>query len=616
MDVDIYKRYNSGMTVDEVRSKYLKFFKAKPRNHVKIKPAPLVLEDDPTTLFTSSGMQPLVPYLLGEKHPKGKRLVNSQPAIRLQDIEEVGDFSHTTFFEMLGNWSLGDYFKDEQLAWFWEFMTKELNLPKGRLWVSVFEGNDTVPRDEQSAEIWKKLGVPKGKIMYYGVKNNWWSRVGTPKQMPVGDIGGPDSEVFFEFPRVKHDERFGKECHSNCDCGRFLEIGNSVFVQYKKVGENKLEELPNKNVDFGGGLERLTAATIDSPDVFDIDVFWDAIGVIEKHTKKPYKEEGNKPSMRIIADHLRAASFLLAGGVEPGNKLQGYVARRLIRRAVFRLRLLGFDIGDGAISTFIKSYAEDYDVIKNNWHKIKDSLNIEAVKFGKALNRGLRKLEKSISNNTKIDGKFVFDLYQTEGFPLELTLEILEQKGVKFSEKDKKDFEKEFEGHRKSSRSAASGMFKGGLVDHSGEVKRLHTATHLLQAALRKVLGDHVEQKGQNIVKERSRFDFSHEKKLTEEELKEVEDLINKIVKENLPVKNKMLPKSDAEKSGALHFFGEKYGDEISVYFVGKDLKSAFSKEYCGGPHVKSTGEIGRVRIKKQEKIGAGVVRIYLEKEE
>ena len=603
------------MTAKEVSEKYLKFFKAKPRNHKEISPAPLVLENDPTTLFTSSGMQPLVPYLMGEPHPKGKRLVNLQPSLRTTDIDEVGDNRHLTFLEMLGNWSLGDYFKKEQLAWFYEFLTKELGLPHEKLWVSVFEGNDQVPKDVESTNIWKSLGISEEKIHFYGVEKNWWSRSGTPSQMPVGDIGGPDSEVFYDFgPELKiHEKSIYKDvtCHPNCECGRFLEIGNSVFMQYKKVGDNGLKELPNKNVDFGGGLERLTAVVQNDPDVFRTDLFMPTISNLEEFTKVKYGSlDKTDRSFRIIADHLRAALYLIAEGVIPGNKLQGYIVRRLIRRSVFRLKLLGFDLSKGAISTFARSYKDDFEVINNNWYKVKDEINIEAIKFSEALERGLKELNK-ILESKKITGKLAFDLYQTEGFPLELTLDILEEKGQKFSGKDKKEFEEEFEKHRKLSRTTSAGVFKGGLADHSAEVVRLHTATHLLLASLRSVLGEHVVQKGQNITKERSRFDFSNPEKLTDEQIKKVEDLINETIKKDLPVKFEVMPKDEAIKTGAIHSFNEKYADTVKVYYVGHNLEDAFSKEFCGGPHVTSTSKVVHVRIKKQEKIGAGLIRIY-----
>lgn len=567
------------MKASEVREKYLKFFEKK--GHKIIPAAPLVLQNDPTTLFTSSGMQPLVPYLLGDNHPEGKRLVDSQPSIRLEDIEEVGDNRHTTYFEMLGNWSLGDYFKENQLAWIWEFFTKELNLKPAKIYVSVFEGTDNVPKDVESAKIWQKLGVPEDHIFYYGVKKNWWSRSGTPEQMPAGEIGGPDSEMFFEFTSVKHDTKFGKTCHPNCDCGRFIEIGNSVFIQYKKLPNGDLEELPQKNVDFGGGLERITAATINSPDVFEIDIFKPIIKKIEQLTDKAY--DGNESYMRIIADHLRAANALAQDGVIPANKLQGYIMRRLIRRAVVKMKIL-------------KGSIEEDDFRDLSAHEV---VIEEVGKFKKTLNNGLHEVEKI----DKIDGKAAFDLYQTYGFPLEITEELFRQKGQEINHQE---FEEEFEKHKNLSRTASAGMFKGGLADHSEETTKLHTATHLLHESLRRILGDHVSQRGSNITAERLRFDFSHSEKLSESEIKKVEEMINEQIKKSLPVSFEVKTLKEATDDGALAFFGEKYAENVKVYSIGD-----FSKEVCGGPHVSNTSELGHVRIIKEESAGSGVRRIY-----
>jgi len=578
------------MTANEIRKKYIEFFKKKPRNHKEISPAPLVPLDDPTTLFTSSGMQQLVPFLTGEPHPEGKRLVNSQPCIRVQDIDEVGDGQHTTFFEMLGNWSLGDYFKREQLPWIWEFLTKELELPKDRLWVSVFEGTKGVPKDEESAEVWKKIGVPKDKLFYYGVKKNWWSRSGTPDKMPVGEIGGPDSEVFFEFSQVKHNPKFGKECHPNCQCGRFLEIGNSVFIQYLKKKDGSLKELLQKNVDFGGGLERLGAAINDNPDIFQIDIYKPNIKLVEEIGGKQY--EGNESVVQIILDHMRAASALIKEGVIPGNKLQGYVLRRLIRRAAVKMRS-------------IKGNLDKSDLNLNVESSMGEVVEDEVGRFSNSLEKGL----KQVAKIDEIDAKKAFDLYQTYGFPIEITEELFFEKGQKI---DRKSFEKEFEKHKKLSRTASAGMFKGGLADKSEEVTKLHTTTHLLHSALRKVLGEHVQQKGSNITAERLRFDFTHKEKLRNEEIKKVEKMINRQIEKDLPVTYETKTYKEAITEGALAFFGERYGEKVKVYTIGNDPKSGwFSKEVCGGPHVKSTSEIGRVKIKKQEKIGSGLVRIY-----
>lgn len=615
------------MKANEIREKYLKFFEK--RGHSRIDPAPLVLENDPTTLFTSSGMQPLVPYLMGEPHPKGKRLVNSQPSIRLQDIEEVGDNRHTTFFEMLGNWSLGDYFKAEQLHWIWEFLTKELGLAKEKLWVSVFEGSKEVPKDEESVAIWKKIGVPEERTFYYPAQKNWWSRSGKPEEMPPGEIGGPDSEVFYDFGEMRkiHENSPFKndKCHPNCDCGRFVEIANSVFIQYKKEKDGSLSLLPQKNVDFGGGLERITAAVNDAPDIFQIDLFKELISSIENQYGVSYGRTSQVDrSMRIVADHLRASAMLISSNVLPSNKGQGYILRRLIRRMVFHISLLkkGY-VGLPIIQDLEK---HKYPLELKNWLEISHVIDDEADKFNKTLESGLKKLKESIEKKDKIDGKFVFDLYQTDGFPLELTLEVLKEEKVKFTDDEKEQFEKEFEKHKKLSRTTSAGMFKGGLIDHSPEVIRLHTATHLLLASLRSILGEHVVQRGQNITKERSRFDFPNPEKLTGKEIEEVQELINEQIKKDLPVSFKVMPKEEAGKTGAIHAFNEKYADTVKVYTIGPSTRpsassglrsgSPFSREFCGGPHVSHTGEIGRVRIKKQEKIGSGLIRIYLEIDE
>jgi len=592
------------MTTKEIRKKYLDFFKKK--NHKEISPSPLVLENDPTTLFTSSGMQPLIPYLKGEKHPKGTCLVDSQPSLRMQDLEEVGDNRHTTFFEMLGNWSLGDYFKKEQLAWMWEFFTKTLGLDPKKLYVSIYEGNKEVPKDMESYEVWTKLGLPDERIHFYGDDKNWWSRSGAPDKMPAGEIGGPDSEVFFEFD-IPHDPKFGKFCHPNCQCGKFLEIGNSVFMQYEKKKDGSLKELPQKNVDFGGGLERIASAVNGNPDIFQIDMFSDIVAKTEKEVGAKYGSDVEKDkSFRVIADHLRASCNLIAEGVIPSNKLHGYALRRLIRRAMFHFHLLGSGISGGAISHVAENLKTHYPNIDKNWKFIEENLTTEAVRFESALKRGLAKLTRAVSDGTKINGEFAFDLYQSDGFPLELTIEILKGNGMVFTKEEKNSFESEFQKHKELSRTTSAGIFKGGLAEKSWSVTKLHTVTHLLHAALRGVLGEHVSQKGSHITNERLRFDFSHPQKLTTDELGKVEKVINQKIKEGLPVHFEEKTLTEAIAAGALHFFGEKYGEKVKVYSIGE-----FSKEVCGGPHVKNTSEIGRAKIIKQESIGSGVVRIY-----
>lgn len=601
------------MKTFDVRSKYLQFFQN--LGHKVITPAPLVLQNDPTTLFTSSGMQPLVPYLLGEPHPEGKRVVDSQPCIRVQDIEDVGDNRHDTFFEMLGNWSFGEYFKSEQIPWIWEFFTKDLGLDPSRIYVTIFEGlpaqtgNDSVPKDEEAKKIWLELGIPKERIFEYDVSKNWWSRSGPPAKMPAGEIGGPSSEVFYEFGDIEHDPEFGEKCHPNCDCGRFIEIGNSVFIQYKKLEDGNLEELPQKNVDFGGGLERIAAAVNDNPDVFTIDVFSDVIAQIEKVTGKSYRDETYTASMRIIADHLRAASFLIKSEVVPSNKAQGYILRRLLRRAAIKMRSLQDGhldptVFDSIAASVVQSYDGVYFESKDDI-KIAEVIGEELEKFSKTLENGLKQLQKL----EKISGQDAFNLYQSFGFPLELTIELAGEKGQK---PDEDEFKKEFEKHQNLSRTQSAGAFKGGLADHSKETTALHTATHLLHAALRKTLGESVGQKGSHITADRLRFDFTFDRKITDEEIKKIESMVNEQIDKDLPVSFEIMSLDEARSSGALAFFDQKYEEKVKVYTIGNPDGEWFSKEVCGGPHVNSLGEIGgHVTIKKQESVSAGVRRIY-----
>jgi alanyl-tRNA synthetase len=589
------------LTHVHLRNLFIDFWKK--RHHKEVPPIPLVPQNDPTTLFTGSGMQPLVPYLLGETHPQGNRLYNIQPCFRSQDIDEVGDNRHTTFFEMLGNWSLGDYFKKEQLEWFWEFLTEVIKLPKEKLYVSVFAGTKNLPADEESFQIWKKIGVPENHIFKYGVENNWWSRAGIPDGMPVGEPGGPDSEVFYEFAQMPHDKKFGKKCHLNCECGRFLEIGNSVFMQYKKKPDGSFSELPKKNVDFGGGLERILAAINNKPDVFETDIYLPIIATIEKWSGKKY-EGNNKNYIRVIADHIKAASFLIVNGVLPSNKEQGYVLRRLLRRAAVKMyqlngRLTPEELANIAEKGVFETYSGTDFFSHDNKVDVMSTIEEEMSRFEKSLDRGLKEIKKK----EDIDGKFAFFLYQSYGFPWELTEELTKEKGVRI---DNKQFIKEFEKHKNLSRKASVKKFKGGLADQSVQTIKYHTATHLLHQALFDIIGDDIRQEGSNITSQRLRFDFYSLKKPTGDEIKKVEIIVNQKISEKLPVESKIIPKEEALKLGAKSFFREKYPDTVKIYFI-----ENYSKEFCGGPHVKNTSEIGKIEIYKFEKIGSNLYRIY-----
>ena len=611
----------------DVRSKFIAFYTS--RGHTEIPSAPLVPENDPTTLFTSSGMQPLIPYLLGQKHPSGKRLVDSQKSIRTQDIEEVGDNRHTTFFEMLGNWSLGDYFKSEQLPWIFEFLTKELGLDPSRLYVSVFEGNESVAKDTESIEIWKKIFTSVGidakvgeRIFTYPAKKNWWSRSGEPDKMPAGEPGGPDSEVFFDFGKQlglhEISEWKNESCHPNCDCGRFMEIANSVFMQFQKQADGSLAELAQKNVDFGGGLERMAAASQDNPDVFTIDLFVPLIATLESLSAKQYGSDVEVTrTMRVIADHIRAAVMMMADGVLAANKGQGYILRRLIRRSLLFGRKLGLSKDltyiKRLVDPVIELYGDAYPVVREQGDHIKDLIAEEALRFGKTLEKGLNELSKI----SELSGTIAFTLYETYGFPWELTEEIARERGQQV---DRMQFEAEFKKHQDLSRTAAKGMFKGGLADHSEQTTKLHTAHHLLLAALQKLIDPTIKQRGSNITAERLRMDFNFSRKLEPEELVKVASLVNEKIKENLIMQRVEMDKEVAESLGAQMEFGHKYPDRVSVYIVGLaagvDAQNAkhddyFSAEFCGGPHVSFTGALGHFTITKEESAGAGVRRIY-----
>ena len=681
------------MTVSQVRARYLAFFEK--RGHTIIPSAPIVPGNDPTTLFTSSGMQPLIPYLLGEEHPEGTRLVNSQMSFRAGDIEEVGDNRHTTFFEMLGNWSLGDYFKQEQLPWVFEFLTNTeegLGLNPEKIFVTVFAGDESVgmTEDTEAVDIWKKLFSEKGidaqfsnigseedgytkgmkpneRIFAYDSKKNWWSRAGVPSKMPAGEPGGPDSELFYDFG-LPHDTKWGPLCHPNCDCGRFVEIGNSVFMQFLKQEDGSFANLPKQNVDFGGGLERLGIASIDTPDVFLLDVFDAARTVLEERSGKKYGEdEATTRAFRIILDHMRAASFMLAEGVTPSNTEAGYVLRRLIRRAIREADRLGVkdailpEVSEG----YAEAYASHYPHVKAAAGMIREELAKEEEQFRKTSIQGAREvlrvnvfdkvdineeakeevishLKELVPTLTKfkdgeapkkqisISGEKLFDLYTTHGFPAELSLEEFDRQRANkgfapLPEWRKADLLEEYSSHMKkhqeTSRAGGAQRFAGGLADHAEATVRYHTTHHILLKALQMVLGPEVKQRGSNITSERLRIDFASPGKMTDEQKAEVERIVNETVSQNLPVTRTVMPREEAEKLGAEMEFGVKYPDMVTVYSVGPihatesapDIEHAFSIEFCGGPHVSNTSEIaagGTFKIQKEEAVASGIRRI------
>lgn len=625
------------MNLSDIRTKYLHFMEGK--DHALIPSAPIIPQDDPTTLFTGSGMQPMLPYLLGTPHPQGDKIADSQKCFRSEDIEEVGDNRHTTFFEMLGNWSLGSYWKEEQLTWFYAFLTDIVGLDPKHLYVSVFSGETSlkIPQDEASVAIWQKLfesdninasvarletpekgselGMQGARIFYYNAKKNWWSRAGTPEAMPSGEPGGPDSEVFFEFEHIDHNPAFGQQCHPNCDCGRFLEIGNSVFMEYLKKSDGSFAALPQKNVDFGGGLERIAAAANNDPDVFKIDVFASIITTIENYTGCSYADKNTQAAFRVIADHIRAATFMISDGLIPGNKAQGYFLRRLIRRAAVKSRQLKTGLSPiplfQEIAETVLTYYEGHYFDRSELSPLKDQvLEKELSQFAKTLDKGLKEFVKVPPE--KIDGQFAFDLFQTYGFPFEITQELAKQKDIEISESH---YQIASGKHKEQSRTASAGMFKGGLGEANETTVKFHTATHLLHQALRLTLGKSVQQMGSNITSERLRFDFTYGSKVSPEDLQHIESLVNQKITENLPVHHTTQDKKTALESGALAFFKDKYADKVSVYTIGKNADTDwFSKELCGGPHVASTGEIGPVRIIKEKAVGDGVRRIYMDR--
>ena len=586
------------ITAQELRTKYLEFFKSK--GHTIIPSASLVPENDATTLFTTAGMHPLVPYLLGQQHPGGTRVTDVQKCIRTGDIDEVGDNTHLTFFEMLGNWSFGDYFKQEAIEWSFEFLTssKFLNIPLQRLAVSVFAGDSDAPRDEQAAEIWKSLGVSTERIAYLPKEDNWWI---------AGTTGpcGPDTEMFYwiddgtpapkNFAESKNDKRW-------------VEIWNDVFMQFEKKADGALMPLEKPNVDTGMGLDRTLAVLNGQKSVYDTQLFkgmWDVLALDQDIMTN---DEVRKA--RIVLDHVRASVFIVADGVEPSNKDRGYVLRKLLRRAMVMGRLLNLKHYwlKALIGKVVAEYSQAYADLLDKSEHIFSIIEGEQQKFEATLEKGLKEFERRLSHNESLNGKEAFDLYQSFGFPWELTKELAEQAGQTV---DKKQFEQEFKKHQELSRTASAGQFKGGLASHSDRIIRLHTATHLMNAALRQVLGDNVWQKGSNITEERTRFDFTHDKKLTPEEILAVEALVNNWVARDLTVKKEIMPIDEARKLNAVGVFGEKYADTVSIYTVfDPKTDEVISREFCGGPHVGHTGVIGKFKIQKEEASSAGVRRI------
>ena len=620
------------MNAQEIRQKYLEF--CQRNGHAIIERAPLILHNDPTTLFTGSGMQPLLPYLLGQDHPQGTKLADSQTCLRAQDIEDVGDNRHTTFFEMLGNWSMGEYFKRQQIEWFFEFLTEIVGLDPHKIYVSCFIGDEknNIPRDDEAAQIWQevfakkgieakiieldsaengdKLGMQGGRIFFYNDKENWWSRGGGIDSTPIGDPCGPDSEVFYDFGEQHHDASFG-QAHPASDSGRFMEIGNQVFMQYRRLDDGSFESLKRKNVDFGGGLERIAAAAIDSPDVFKISLLWPIIKKLESLSGEEYAT--HTASMRVIADHLRAAVFLAVDGCVPSNKEQGYVMRRLLRRAI----RYSFDLGieqnflKEVVPVIADLYEADFPEVKENREQIIAVLVKEEKAFRQTLRKGLRQMQHYIDDG--LTGEELFTLYDTFGFPVELSTEEAYKQGIKLSDNWRAEFDARMAEQRQRSKTARKGQFSGGLEGHDPIHLKYHTATHLLGAALRKVLkAPDLQQHGSNITSERLRFDFNHDK-LTSEEKQAVEDQVNAWIDADLPVSFAVYPTNEALKMGAIGAFGERYGDEVKVYSIGEG-DNVVSFEVCGGPHVEHTGTLAeggkRFKINKEESSSAGIRRI------
>ena len=579
---------------DKLKKMYLEFFQEK--GHKVIANASLIPENDPTALFTSAGMHPLVPYLMGQQHPSGKRLVNVQKCLRTSDIDEVGDSFHLSFFEMLGNWSLGDYFKQESIPWSYEFLTSRewLNIDEEKLSVTVFAGDEKIPRDTESAIIWEGLGIPKDRIFYLPRKDNWWG--------PIGSTGpcGPDTEMFYDTGK----EPCGSECRPGCGCGKYNEIWNNVFMEYNKTPDGEYELLEQKNVDTGMGVERTVAVLQGKDNVYETELFVPLIDRIKEIADIEEISKEQTRSVRIICDHSRAATFILAEGIVPLNVEQGYVLRRLIRGAIRHGKLLGIE--EEFLSELsrivIETYSRDYPHLKPNEDFIVTELRKEYKKFNHTLERGLNRFNRIVGRKKEIDGKDAFLLYQSFGFPIEITRELGKENGIYV---DVDGFYEEFEKHQKVSRAGADKRFGSGLADTAEDTVKLHTATHLLNEALRRVLGKDIYQMGSNITHERLRFDFNFDRKLTDEEIEEVEELVNRQIEKALPVRRIETTLDEAIKMGSQAVFEQKYGEKVSVYSIGD-----FSMELCSGPHVKNTGELGRFKIIKEEGISAGVRRI------
>jgi alanyl-tRNA synthetase len=583
------------MNALEIRNSFIKFFEE--HNHKVVPGASLVPENDPSVLFTTAGMHPLVPYLLGEPHPSGKRLVNFQKCVRTDDIDEVGDDIHVTFFEMLGNWSLGDYNKEEAIKMSYDFLVNHLGLDHHRLSVTVFEGDEDAPRDEEAAQVWKSLGIVEENIYYYGKKHNWWG--------PAGLTGpcGPDTEIFYDSLKEKCSEN----CGPSCDCGKYWEIWNNVFMQYNKNPDGSYTPLKQKNVDTGLGLERITAIMEGKSSIYETELFCHIMALIP--CQAPEATEAKELNSRIIADHIRTSCFIIIDGVQPANVDRGYILRRLIRRAVRHMRKLGIDANEivRLADSVISSLGHMYKELEDNKDKILSTLEEEKNKFMVTLERGERRFLKAVEDcrkngSTILEGKIVFNLYDTFGFPPEITLELAKEQGMSV---DLQGFDELYKVHQELSRQGASQKFKGGLADNTEDTTKLHTATHLLHKALQLVLGEHAKQRGSNITKERLRFDFTHNQKLTPGQISRVEQIVQDAINKVMPVYYEEMSYEEALEQGAEGLFANKYGDTVKVYSIGD-----FSKEICGGPHVENTSDLGTFKIIKEESASSGVRRI------